>query len=597
MSPHWDAEALAATASGALHDPAGPLGYAWRHLLAGGSIAWGRDGTTTPVTLEQLHRVPVSEAGRHAGTTERTRFVCVIDVYELDADRAIRLVAETSARTGAHVEVITRGPADHAVARQIGLLTLAVPNLSLRSAPRREDESPATEAGDGVTVFRSAGAEVSAAGIATLMRAAESEPVAALWLAPDGTIVSAGGARVGDRDIRLFHGHPTEDVAELGSRLAGVALDSPVIAARGNARRGAHGTTLLDVITTKAEDPQDLEDHQATEPTVTIAEEKLNGMIRRSGFVLADASTTNALRRERGAGRRRWAIKTSAPAGRAGESWGDLHFARDLAGALERAGEFAVVDALPAAHRPTTEFDDVTLVLRGPHRIKPPRHGVRILWIISHPDQITAAELDDFDVVFAGSELWAVAAARGFGRPIEPLLQCTDARLFHPTGAPRSKDIVFVGTARGIPRQVVTSPIRAAIDVKVFGPDWRGFIPGERIAGTSVPHADLPGVYERAGVILNDHWPAMRREGFISNRLYDVVAAGGRAISDQVVGIPELFGPAVRTFRNEEELIGLLTSDLDEVFWDARAIAQVSTTIRQDHSFDARARRLLLAAE
>lgn len=131
----------------------------------------------------------------------------------------------------------------------------------------------------------------------------------------------------------------------------------------------------------------------------------------------------------------------------------------------------------------------------------------------------------------------------------------------------------------------------------MYGPDWRGYIPAGAIAGTHVPNDRLPAVYEAAGAVLNDHWPAMQRNGFVSNRLYDVVASGGRAISDDVAGISEIFGPAVRTYRDIPELHELALSDLDALFPSDDELAAIARRIREEDSFDARARHLLDAAQ
>lgn len=291
--------------------------------------------------------------------------------------------------------------------------------------------------------------------------------------------------------------------------------------------------------------------------------------------------------------RLRWAIKTSAPAGATSESWGDTHFARALARALERAGQYAAVDALPAAKRLTSALDDVVLVLRGPHRVDAPPAEQRLLWIISHPDEVTASEIEGFDCVFAASERWAEVASSRFGSHIRPLLQCTDPGRFHPVGLPRSADLAFVGTARGIARPSVIVPIRAGAQVSVYGPDWRGYIPASAVAGTHVANAALPALYESAGAVLNDHWPAMKREGFVSNRLFDVIACGGRAISDEVDGIDELFGGAVRTYASAEDLRELVSRPLDGIFPSDPELEAISHRVREQHSFDNRARQLL----
>jgi len=132
--------------------------------------------------------------------------------------------------------------------------------------------------------------------------------------------------------------------------------------------------------------------------------------------------------------------------------------------------------------------------------------------------------------------------------------------------------------------------------VEVYGPDWRAFIPASSIVATSLPHSELPGLYESAAVVLNDHWPAMQRAGFIANRPFDVVAAGGRVISDHVDGIDELFEGAVRSWRSVPELIDMLSSDLDAVFPSERTLREISDKVRAEHSFDARAMSLLDAA-
>jgi spore maturation protein CgeB len=85
----------------------------------------------------------------------------------------------------------------------------------------------------------------------------------------------------------------------------------------------------------------------------------------------------------------------------------------------------------------------------------------------------------------------------------------------------------------------------------------------------------------------------MRTDGFISNRLFDVVASGGRAISDPVAGIEEIFGDSVRTFDRRSDLEHLLSADPDTVFGPESQRLATARRIAAEHSFDARAARLL----
>lgn len=322
----------------------------------------------------------------------------------------------------------------------------------------------------------------------------------------------------------------------------------------------------------------------------------------RTGSDEADASIlvpVVARRPAVGAGgtpRLRWAIKIAAPFGPVGEAWGDTHFARSLAAALERLGQEVVIDFHLGHERPSSYLDDVTLVLRGLDDHRPVTSGTSILWIISHPDMVTRGEATAFDRVFAASSSWSAEWSERWDLRIDPLLQCTDPTVFHPRGLERSDDVVFVGNSRGISRPAVVEPVRAGIPVRVYGGEWAQYIPSEQIVAERVPNAEVAPLYESAGVVLNDHWRDMQRDGFMSNRLFDVVAAGGRVLSDEVAGLDEVFGSAVATYSSPGDLVAKLTSGVDSLFPDAEALAAASEAVRRDHSFDARARVLLDSA-
>lgn len=294
--------------------------------------------------------------------------------------------------------------------------------------------------------------------------------------------------------------------------------------------------------------------------------------------------------------RLRWAIKTASPAGPKGETWGDTHFGRSLAAALETLGQETVVDAREAQRRETDYLDDVVIHLRGLDVYAPSPGALSYLWVISHPDMVTRQEAQVFDRVFAASLSWSAQQSRRWGFPVEALLQCTDPDRFHPGDSPtavKSSRPLFVGNSRGIPRPTVMESIRAGLPLELYGGDWERFVPEDAITGERVDNAELGQLYSSAAVVLNDHWADMQREGFISNRLFDVVAAGGRAFSDDVPGIDRIFDGAVQTYDTVSEIVPFLESDLDERFPDADALAEISRRIREEHSFAARARILL----
>ncbi|WP_158564375.1 glycosyltransferase [Jiangella anatolica] len=292
----------------------------------------------------------------------------------------------------------------------------------------------------------------------------------------------------------------------------------------------------------------------------------------------------------------RWSIKIGAHAGARGDTWGDVHFARDLADALGRLGQQVAVDRRTAFDRSTAYLDEVTLTLRGLESYAPDPFRTNLLWVISHPDAVTEREAGRFDAVFAASASWAAERSARWGVPVRPLLQATAPERFQPRSFDGAGPVLFVGSGRrGVIRRTLRDAILAGVDVHVYGLNWRDDIPARYLRGDYLPNADLSAAYGQARVVLNDHWADMRAHGFISNRVFDAVAAGARVISDPIDGIAEIFGPAVRTYSTPTELAALCAMAPDE-FCPPEALKLVSEEIRTAHSFDARARELLTAA-
>lgn len=289
----------------------------------------------------------------------------------------------------------------------------------------------------------------------------------------------------------------------------------------------------------------------------------------------------------------RWAIRIAAPAFPRGGAWGDEHFARSLARGLESWGQEVVVDHHEVTVRPTAYLDDVTIVIRGLDRVEPATGGVSMLWIISHPDLVTRNEVALYDHVFAASNSWAEKASERWHRPVQTLLQCTDPTIFHPQQQERDNNLVFVGKSRGVARPAVVYPLRAGIPLNVYGGEWEGIIPPEAVRSTYVENSELGQLYSRSAAVLNDHWNDMRRDGFISNRLFDVVASQGRVFTDRVDGVDDVFGDAVVQYDSPLELVEMLKGNIDDLFPDDQELARQSTRIREEHSFRARARTLI----
>ncbi|CAN5272104.1 hypothetical protein BH09ACT12_BH09ACT12_22270 [soil metagenome] len=297
----------------------------------------------------------------------------------------------------------------------------------------------------------------------------------------------------------------------------------------------------------------------------------------------------------------RWSIDIAAGAAPIGRRWGDWHFARSLADALERRGQWVEIDHPETRGRASRSENDVVLCLRGLARVAPPADAISLLWVISHPEDVTPAELADCDAAFAASTTWA--ARHG----VTPLLQCTDTTRFHPGVASAlvagagagvaGHEVLFVGNARGGMRPVVAAAREAEVGVSVIGTGWAEH--GVPVVADRIANQDLPAAYASAGVVLNDHWADMRDEGFVSNRVFDVLAVGGRLLTDPVAGLDgvlaDVAGGGLPTWQTPADLAHLIRPPYDA--WpDAAARLALAERVVVEHSFDARAATLLDAA-
>ena len=291
-----------------------------------------------------------------------------------------------------------------------------------------------------------------------------------------------------------------------------------------------------------------------------------------------------------------WSVVVAAPKGPDGAQWGDTWFATDLVDALERAGQRAKVVYRGGGTSEAREHDDVVVVLRGLRRFVPRRGDATwMLWVISHPELVESDEPAQYDAVFAASAHWSRGQSTEFGVPVTPLLQATNPRRFSPdAAAPDSgDDVLFVGSTRGEFRPVVRDALAAEVDVAVYGVGWDQYLAPERVRGEFLPNDRLPAAYAGAGVVLNDHWPDMAREGFLSNRLFDAAATGTCVLSDPATGLDDVFGDVVRTYASGEELATILGAPRDEAFPTAQERSALAARIAQEHSFDARAAVLI----
>lgn len=289
------------------------------------------------------------------------------------------------------------------------------------------------------------------------------------------------------------------------------------------------------------------------------------------------------------------ACRISTPSWEVAEEWGDTHFARDLSGSLRKLGFRTRIHARNEWDDAGHQDADLVVQMRGLNQYAPKPGHLNVMWIISHPDDVDMDECERFDLVLAASEPFAEELSGKLGVPVRPLLQATNTEKFRPVDPDPDLRcaVLFVGGSRKQYRPAVMWTVELGAPLHVYGSNWEGLIPDGILRGTYFPNERLRDLYRSADVILNDHWPDMSAHGFLSNRLFDILACGGFVISDPVDGMERVFGDTVPTFTSKEDLAAILRRFGDDAEARARLAERGMELVRRDHSFDVRAQQLV----
>lgn len=232
------------------------------------------------------------------------------------------------------------------------------------------------------------------------------------------------------------------------------------------------------------------------------------------------------------------------------EEWGDYHLATSLARVQASRNYDVDIECLEQWDRtPPRGRISINFVIRGISKYRPREGSINVLWLISHPDSITAEECNQYDLVLVASRRWLERHAAQLQVPCAEFHQFTDTTVFYPDTRPdRGSEVLFVGNSRNIYRPAVRYAVEGGHPLSLYGSLWDQFVPEELIKGRNIPNHELRNYYSSAQVVLNDHWESMKTDGFVSNRIYDVSACKGSLLSDYMDEIPLLYGSTINTF-------------------------------------------------
>jgi hypothetical protein len=413
--------------------------------------------------------------------------------------------------------------------------------------------------GEPIAIARGAGGEPRLQGDVTEIPAA---PLRGLVVARDAYLAAGGLEFAEDED------------------LAGIDLC---------ARLRRDGGRIVHVPSAALYDDRPVLSRAAFHRPVDIADKRWHTVVDRHGPALVRTASRN------GRVARRWVITTAAPSKKVAARWGDVHLAEGLATALRRLGEDVHVQTYDAADSLAARSRDLHLVLRGVAPVRRTPGQRHVLWVISHPESLEGEECDAADLVLVASSRYADHLRARTSTPVEEFLQATDPERFRPGPVDPAfrHPVTVVAKTRGVMRPIVADALAAGIRPAIYGGGWRGLVDPGLVVADHVDNGLLAAVYRSAGVVLNDHWDTMRAWGFVSNRIFDVLACGTPVISDHLPEIQQLLGDTVATYTTIAELADAVDAVLANPD-AARERAQAGRAeVLARHTFDHRARWLL----
>lgn len=244
-------------------------------------------------------------------------------------------------------------------------------------------------------------------------------------------------------------------------------------------------------------------------------------------------------------------ILNSAPASNEQSYWGDSHFGLALFDAISARGVKVQHHYWPWESSECSFQGEVSLVLRGRHAFVPNKGGTAVLWLLSHPADVTREEIESYDLVYTSSEThWSLLRSVCRTR-VELLRQCTDVRRFQFPSRPLDEDlavradIVYVASSHATRRDMALWAVESGEPFRLFGRYWDKVGYGHLVEREYVENEKLPALYQSARLSLNDHWADMKNFGFINNRVFDCLASGLPVLSDSFPELREVLGDGI----------------------------------------------------
>ncbi len=166
----------------------------------------------------------------------------------------------------------------------------------------------------------------------------------------------------------------------------------------------------------------------------------------------------------------------------------------------------------------------------------------------------------NYDIVLVSSQRSKEIVEERTAKSAHVFPIATNPERFHPVPSEPdlATDAVFVGSHWGADRGVaVALPIlaKAGLRVRVHGRGWEDQPEMAALADGPLPYERIPAVYASSAIAIDDAAVSTKPYGSVNSRVFDALATGTLVVSDNAMGVRELFGDRFPTWDRPEDLV------------------------------------------
>lgn len=202
--------------------------------------------------------------------------------------------------------------------------------------------------------------------------------------------------------------------------------------------------------------------------------------------------------------------------------------------------------------------------------------------------------LDEYDAMFASSSFGCEQLREVYEGPVRLLPIAVDPDLFAPSDGVRDWPVSTTVNAWGADRDIfraVSGATELSNPIRWFGSgvDELDDLSDQILPMGPVHYFDIPGIYRRSRIVLDDLTPSAREHGLHNSRLFESLACGALPIVNARKGLEELDLQEVPFYGGETPLEAQLEALLSEPEETSQLAGRLQEVVRMKHTFTNRA--------